>query len=64
VVERLTDFPASGRPLPEFPQLPYRELIIGSYRCIYRYDGVAGNVMMVTVVHGSRLLVDVMLSEI
>lgn len=63
-VERLADFPESGRPLPEFPQLPYRELIIGSCRCIYRYDGNAGNVIMVTVVHGSRLLIDVMLPEI
>ena len=62
-VERLRDFPQSGRSLPEFPLLPYRELIIGSYRCIYRFDAISGIIMMVTVVHGSRLLKDEMLSE-
>lgn len=33
---RLVDFPDSGRIIPEFPQLPFREIIIGSYRFFYR----------------------------
>jgi toxin ParE1/3/4 len=28
-VERLCQFPESGRHLPEFPSLPHRELIVG-----------------------------------
>jgi toxin ParE1/3/4 len=40
VLRRLERFPESGRVLPEFPDLPYREVIVGSYRFFYR---VAGN---------------------
>lgn len=29
--ERLRQFPESGRHIPEFPQLPHREIIIGNY---------------------------------
>jgi len=28
--ERLCQFPESGRRLPEFPRLPYREVIVGN----------------------------------
>ena len=63
VVRRLAAFPESGRTLPEFPNRPYRETIIGSYRCIYRYDRGTGIIMIVTILHGSRLLVDEMLTD-
>ena len=53
---RLRDFPESGRILPEFPALPYRELLVGAYRCIYRYEAPTATVVVVAVVHGSRLL--------
>jgi len=55
-VGRLLRFPKSGRHIPEFPELPHREIIIGSYRVIYRYDSVKKVVIVVSVVHGRRLL--------
>ena len=61
--ERLQTFPESGRHLPEFPNLPHRELILGNYRIIYRYDGEQNTVKVVTVVHGSRLLKEIYLTE-
>lgn len=35
-LERLQDFPESGRRIPEFPDLPYREVVIPPYRFFYR----------------------------
>lgn len=55
-VERLRMFPESGRHLPEFPQIPHREVIVSNYRVIYRYDSSINEVKIVAVVHGSRLL--------
>lgn len=54
--ERLQLFSNSGRFLPELPNTLYRELIMGNYRIIYRYDEAKDKVMIVTVLHGSRLL--------
>ena len=50
--ERLRQFPESGRHLPEFPNLPHREVIVDSYR----YDSDSDKVKVVAVVHGRRLL--------
>ena len=55
-VELLEQFPESGRHLPEFPHLPHRELIVGRYRLIYRFESQRKAVYLVTVVHGSRPL--------
>lgn len=33
---RLRKFPKSGRVLPEFPDLPFREVIVPPYRFFYR----------------------------
>ena len=33
---QLRDFPESGRVVPEFPDLPYREVIVNPYRLFYR----------------------------
>lgn len=63
VVERLMVFPESGRTLPEFPHHPHREVIAGTYRCIYRFEPAYDLVSVVTVVHGSRLLFMDMLEE-
>jgi toxin ParE1/3/4 len=52
--EQLQRFPESGRTVPEFLDLGYRELLVGSYRIQYRVD--ADTVWIATVVHGSRLL--------
>ena len=46
-VERLKRFPESGRHLPEFPKLPHREVIVGNYRVVYRYDSNKGKVNIV-----------------
>ncbi len=54
--ERLIQFPESGRHIPEFPHLPHREIIIDNYRVIYRYSGDTETVLIVTVVHGRRML--------
>jgi plasmid stabilization system protein ParE len=61
--ERLQTFPESGRHLPEFPNLPHRELLIGNYRIIYRYTAEENSVKVITVVHGSRLLKETHLAE-
>ena len=52
--ERLAVFPESGRVVPEFPALGYREIIVSSYRVLYRLEG--NTVWIVAVVHGRRLL--------
>jgi plasmid stabilization system protein ParE len=36
-VSRLSNFPQRGRVVPEFPDGPYRELLVGQYRVIYRH---------------------------
>lgn len=35
LLQRLEDFPESGRRIPEFPDLPYREVIVPPYRFFY-----------------------------
>ena len=35
-LRRLESFPESGRVLPEFPDLPYREVILRPYRFFYQ----------------------------
>lgn len=44
-LERLGDFPESGRIVPEFPDLQFREVIVNSYRFFYRVE--AGTVWVV-----------------
>lgn len=51
--ERLASFPESGRTVPEFPDLSYRELLVGNYRIWYRIE--KETVWIVTVLHGRRL---------
>jgi len=36
ILRRLEYFPESGRIIPEFPELPYREVIISPYRFFYK----------------------------
>ena len=53
ILRRLERFPESGRVLPEFPDLPYRETIVAPYRFFYR---VADNtVWVVGVWHGAQI---------
>ena len=53
VLRRLERFPTSGRIIPEFPGLPYREVIIAPYRFFYRVE--AKIVWVVAVWHGAQL---------
>ena len=38
LLRRLEKFPESGRIIPEFPDLPHREVIIKPYRFFYRVE--------------------------
>jgi plasmid stabilization system protein ParE len=53
VLSRLRKFPQSGRVLPEFPDLPFREVIVMPYRFFYRVKGKT--VWIVAVWHGAQL---------
>ena len=53
ILRRLGQFPDSGRVIPEFPELPYREIIIAPYRFFYRPE--QNTVWVVGVWHGAQL---------
>lgn len=53
-VERLTNYPLSGRVVPEFRRADVREVLLGSYRIVYRVREDA--VSIATVFHTARLL--------
>jgi len=53
ILRRLEDFPESGRIIPEFPELPYREVIISPYRFFYKTK--VDVVWIVAVWHGAQL---------
>lgn len=52
VLRRLESYPESGRLIPEFPELPHREVIISPYRFFYRIE--KKTVWIVAVWHGAR----------
>ena len=51
-LRRLEDFPESGRSVPEFPELPHRELIVKPYRFFYR--AVGKTIWVVAVWHSAQ----------
>jgi len=53
-LSRLRDFPDSGRTLPEFPALPFREVIVAPYGFFYQVKG--NTVWIVAVWHGAQLV--------
>ncbi len=53
-VDRIGEFPESGRIVPEIGERAVREVILGNYRIIYRCHPAA--VEILTVYHGARLL--------
>ena len=60
--EGLADFPNIGHCLPEFPETPYREILVRkNFRLIYRLSGDVCNI--VTIRRCSMLLDDDALSE-
>jgi toxin ParE1/3/4 len=52
-LRRLESFPDSGRRIPEFSDLPYRELIAAPYRLFYRAH--KDTVWVVAVWHGAQI---------
>jgi toxin ParE1/3/4 len=53
ILRRLENFPESGRHIPEFPDIPYREVIVVPYRFFYRVS--TETVWIVAVWHGARI---------
>ncbi len=45
-----------GRIVPEFPHLSYREILVGNYRVIYRFEEEQNMVIIMAVAHGRQLL--------
>jgi plasmid stabilization system protein ParE len=52
-LRRLIRFPNSGRTLPEFPELPHREVVVPPYRFFYRVE--KKTVWIIAVWHGAQL---------
>ena len=52
-LSRLLEFPESGRAIPEFPELPHREVIVRPYRFFYRV--IRKTVWIVAVWHSAQL---------
>ena len=52
-LRRLERFPRSGRVVPEFLDLPYREIIVRAYRFFYRVQGDV--VWIVAIWQGAQL---------
>jgi len=52
-LKRLERFPSSGRHIPEFPELPHREVIVPPYRFFYRVQDKT--TWIVAVWHGAQL---------
>ncbi len=54
IVERLEQFPESGRIVPEISQDDFREIIHGNYRIVYRLQNEL--ISILTVRHGKQIL--------
>ena len=52
-LRRLLRYPDSGRLIPEFPDLPFRELLVPPYRFFYRREGKT--IWVVACWHGAQL---------
>lgn len=53
VLRRLARFPESGRRIPEFPDLPFREVLVPPYRFFYRREGSV--IWIAAAWHGAQL---------
>jgi len=49
-VDRLQNFPESGRKIPEILDLPFREIITNPCRVIYKFDGTTQYVYILAVI--------------
>ena len=62
-VDRLNQFPESGRIPPELNGSKYREIIIKPCRVFYRYDSRQSKVYIIYVMRGERLLRKYLIDE-
>jgi plasmid stabilization system protein ParE len=53
ILPRLENFPEAERIIPEFPDLPYREVIISPYRYFYKIK--VDTIWIVAVWHGAQI---------
>ena len=53
ILRRLETLPESGRVIPEFLELPYREVVVSPYRFFYRIKSDIG--WIAAVWHGAQL---------
>ena len=53
-LSRLRDFPDSGRTVPQYPALPFREVVVEPYRFFYQVK--IDTVWIVAVWHGAQLV--------
>lgn len=51
-VDRLSNFPESGRIVPELEDKKTREIVVGNYRVMYEIE--PDGVVILTVLHGAR----------
>lgn len=51
-LERLERFPQLGHYIPEFPDEPFREIIVGPYRFFFFFEGET--IWIVAVWHGAQ----------
>jgi len=52
--KRLADFPEMGRVVPEFGRDEIREIVVRSYRVIYRVDAGQERIEVIRFWHGAR----------
>jgi toxin ParE1/3/4 len=62
-VERLEQFPESGRIPPELEHSQYREIIVGPCRIFYRSDSKQNKVYILYVMRGERQLRKYLIDE-
>ena len=62
-VDRLNQFPESGRIPPELSDSKYREIIIRPCRVFYRYDVKQDKAFIIYVMRGERMLRKFLINE-
>ncbi len=62
-VDRLNQFPESGRTPPELTDSKYREVIVGPCRVFYRYDTKQDKAFVIYVLRGERKLRKFLIDE-
>jgi len=55
-LHRLEKYPDSGRRIPEYPELSYRELLVLPYRFFYKIDGKT--IFIVAVWHTAQIPIE------